>query len=201
MKRSAILLSLMVLLSIATLAQNSEKPYSLVAHVGGGSGSFPFLDGDMTTSHRIAALGIDGKYDFAEHWSLLVGLDYQFWYFKGYYIHSDPDGVENLPYTATGHIMRLPIRLEYHKRWFYMAFGPYLEKAFGDVSAGSIKEIATLGPTMEIGGRIRLSDNGKLRIGLQTSVGTTLSIGYHKELFFGRVEANALLRIGYEYHF
>ena len=27
------------------------------------------------------------------------------------------------------------------------------------------------------------------------------SIGYHNELFFGRVEANALLRIGYEYHF
>ena len=199
MKRSAILLSLMVLLSIATLAQNSEKPYSLVAHVGGGSGSFPFLDGDMTPSHRIAALGIDGKYDFAEHCSLLVGLDYQFWYFKGYYIHSDPDGVENLPYTATGHIVRLPIRLEFHKRWFYLAFGPYLEKALGDVSAGSIKEIATLGPTIEIGGRIRLSDNGQLRIGLQTSVGATLS--YHKELFFGRVEANALLRIGYEYHF
>ncbi|MCR5659563.1 MAG: hypothetical protein K6G25_09605, partial [Bacteroidales bacterium] len=98
-----------------------------------------------------------------------------------------------------GHIVRLPIRLEYHKRWFYLAFGPYLEKAFGDVSAGSIKEIATLGPTMEIGGRIRLSDNGQLRIGLQTSVGAALS--YHKELFFGRVEANALLRIGYEYHF
>jgi hypothetical protein len=54
---------------------------------------------------------------------------------------------------------------------------------------------------MEMGGRIRLSENSKLRIGLQTSVGATLSIGYHKELFLGQVEANALLRIGYEYHF
>lgn len=201
MKRLAIILSLMVLLFTRALAQNAEKPYSVLGHVGGGGGSFPFMTADMTTGHRIVALGIDGKYDLAEHWSFLIGLDYQFWYFKGYYIYGGPNGVEHHPYTASGHIVRLPFRLEYHKRWFYLAFGPYLEKAFGDVSAGSIKEIATLGPTMEMGSRIRISEKSKLRIGLQTSVGATFSIGYHKELFLGRVEANSLLQIGYEYHF
>ena len=151
----------------------------------------------MTTGHRIASLGIVGKYDYAEKWSLLAGLDYQFWYFKGYSYH---DGNSH-PYTASGHIVRLPIRLEYNKRWFYMDFGPYLEKEFGDVSAGSIKEIATIGPILEMGGRIRLSEKGKLRIGLQTSVGATLGIGYNHKLFFERVEASSLLRIGYDYHF
>ena len=197
MKKTFFILYLMALLFKSVLAQNPEKPYSLVAHIGGGGGFFPGLIADMTTGHRIASLGIVGKYDYAEKWSLLAGLDYQFWYFKGYSYH---DGNTH-PYTASGHIVRIPIRLEYNKRWFYMDFGPYLEKEFGDVSSGSIKEIATIGPTLEMGGRIRLSEKGKLRIGLQTSVGATLGIGYNHNVFFERVEANSLIQIGYEYCF
>ena len=186
MKKLTLLIILLCDL-VSAVAQSSQTPYFLVTHAGAGYGFFPGLVADMTTGHSIAAGGINGRYDFAEKWSLLVGLDYQFWYFKGY---SFPDGIPH-PYTASGHAVRLPIRLEYHKRWFYMAFGPYLEKTFGDISEGNPNEIATIGPTLEMGGRIRLSENDRLRIGLQTSVGATL-YRYSKGVDIGRIEASCL---------
>ncbi|MBQ8959358.1 MAG: hypothetical protein IJ057_12820 [Bacteroidales bacterium] len=68
---------------------------------------------------------------------------------------------------------------------------PYLEKTFGDISEGNPNEIATIGPTLEMGGRIRLSENDRLRIGLQTSVGATL-YRYSKGVDIGRIEASCL---------
>ena len=201
MKKVLFLLCLMAFLSGSVLGQTSNSPYSIVAHTAFGYGAFPGLIADMSTSHRIVALGVDEEYDLSEHWALLFGLDYQYRYFSGYSIHAGPEGVESQYYSAGDHIVRIPIRFEYHKRWFYLALGSYIEKGSGDISESNSKDIATFGPIVEMGGRIRLSEKSKLRIGLQTSVGANLGIGNYQNLICTRVEASSLLRIGYEYHF
>jgi hypothetical protein len=177
-------------------------------HPGIGFGTYPGLITDGTTNHWIANMGVDWKYDFSEHWSLLVGMDFQYRLTNGYYITQGVDGPENRPFTSRNYIIKVPVLFEYHARWFYIAVGPYLLREIGDLFSGNSRELATIGPTVEVGGRIKLSEKSHLRIGWQSSIGielrkrtnyyynnTTTSLG------IGRIEANSLLQIGYEYHF
>lgn len=196
MKKTLCLLCLLVYLGGSAWAQATRQPHSIIIQTGLGYGAFPGLIADVTTGHRIVALGTDWKYAFAEHWALLTGLDFHYYHFKGYSYH---DGIPH-PFTKSVPVLRLPVRLEYQKRWFYLAFGPYVERDLGNYFSGSITELATIGPTTEIGGRIRLTETSRLRIGLQTSVGVAIGINnnYH-QLVLQQVEASCLLRIGYEF--
>ena len=201
MKRTLFILCLMAFLLGSVLGQTSDSPYSIVVHTAGGYGEFEGLVEYRSTTHLVVALGADEKWSFSEHWALVLGLDYQYWYFMDYYVYSGSHSVEPPPNNANGHIIRLPVRLEYQKDWYYLAFGALIEKGFGDRSEGYLKDILSLGPTVEIGGKIRLSDKSTLRIGPQISVGHTLGIDKYQDLECTRVEASSLLRIGYEYHF
>ena len=201
MKKSFFILCLMAFLSGSVWGQTSDSPYSIVVHTAGGYGEFESLDEYRSTTHLVVAMGVDEKWSFSEHWALVLGLDYQYWYFMDYNVHGESHNVEPPPDNANGHIVRLPVRLEYQKDWYYLALGALIEKGFGDRSEGNLKDILSLGPTLEIGGRIRLSEKSTLRIEPQISVGHTFGIDKYQDLECTRVEASSLLRIGYEYHF
>lgn len=201
MKRTLFILCLMAFLLGSVLGQTSDSPYSIVVHTAGGYGEFEGLVEYRSTTHLVVALGVDEKWSFSEYWALVLGLDYQYWYFMDYYVYGGSHSVEPPPDNANGHIIRLPVRLEYQKDWYYLALGALIEKGFGASSEGNLKDIVSIGPTFEIGGRIRLSEKSTLRIGPQISVGHTLSIDKYQNLECTRVEASSLLRIGYEYHF
>lgn len=200
MKKTTILLSLIVMLFTTALAQNTEKPYSIVVHAAGGRGEFEGLVENRSTNHWVVAMGVDEKWSFSKRWALVLGLDYQYWYFIDYYVNGGTHNNEPPPDKANGHIIRLPVRFEHQIEEYYLALGALLEKGFGDRSEGRLEDILSLGPTVEVGGRIRLSEKSALRIGLQLSVGHTFSIGKYQDLECTRVETSLLLRIGYEYH-
>ena len=68
----------------------SVSPFALQVHLGEGWGDYPGLDGDATTDHRITAGGVSGHYSLNCHWSLWLGLDYQYRLTKGYSISHTP---------------------------------------------------------------------------------------------------------------
>jgi hypothetical protein len=201
MKNALFLLCLMIFLSGSVFGQTSNSPYSIVVHAAGGYGEFESLVNYRSTEYLVVALGVDEKWNFSEHWALVIGLDYQYWYFMNYYVYGGAHSVGSPPDNANGPIIRFPIRFEYQKDWYYVALGALVEKGFGDNSDNDVKDIVSLGPTVEIGGRIRLSEKSTLRIGPQISAGHTFGIGKYQSLECSRVEASLLLRIGYEYHF
>ena len=201
MKKRLFILCLMAFLSEFVWGQASDSPYSIVVHAAGGRGEFEGLVENRSTNHWVVAMGVDEKWSFSERWALVLGLDYQYWYFIDYYVNGGSYSNEPPPDNANGYIIRLPVRLEHQIDGYYLALGTLVEKGFGDCSEGRLKDILSLGPTVEVGGRIRLSEKSALRIGLQLSVGHTFSIDKYQDLECTRVETSLLLRIGYEYHF
>ena len=113
MKRVALIVSLLCCVLSAS-AQNA-KGWSLIPYAKVAS-SIDFLYGPYESKFH-GDLGVDAKYDFNEHWSLLGGIDYQ-------YRRTNSDKLENwedgVPGTGFNNYFRLPIRVEFSYKWFYV---------------------------------------------------------------------------------
>ena len=134
MKKPFILLALAILLPFFASAQYGRKPVSIVSHLSGGYGAFMGKSSATRIDHWMGAVGAEAKIGWTNDYSLLIGLDYQFRYMNtGYTSHHGNSGWSNHNTILRGHYLRVPVRLEYDHDWFYTAFGPYLEKGFGNM--------------------------------------------------------------------
>ncbi len=197
----------------------SVSPFALQVHLGEGWGDYPGLDGDATTDHRITAGGVSGHYSLNCHWSLWLGLDYQYRLTKGYSISHTPEGLKDIPFTKKKHYFCLPLQLEYEgPRWFYLHLGPYVERAYDRWIAANAFEVCVVGGMLGTGAHFRLTENSGLRAGLTFSVGSQLErfkeyvydknentykdMGLSKNIHVQHLAYfNCIFQVGYLYHF
>ena len=197
MKRLALIMSLLCCM-VSALAQDAGG-WSLIPHIKSGVAVdflyFPY-DGMLR-----ADAGVDVKYSFNPYLSLLAGIDYE-------YRQDNSDNPENwsgIVGPGYHHYFRVPVRVEFTYKWFYANFGPYLERTNKPWLTEKCHEDYGFGTSTEVGGRIRLSDNSHLRLGLQNQIGFN-RVTYHtpyqeKEHWTCRSFIDAMLSVGYEYHF
>ena len=197
----------------------SVSPFALQVHLGEGWGDYPGLDGDATTDHRITAGGVSGHYSLNCHWSLWLGLDYQYRLTKGYSISETPEGLKDIPFTKKVHYFCLPFQVEYQgPRWFYLHAGPYVERAYNRWVAANAFEVCVVGGMLGTGAYFRLTENSSLRAGLTFSVGSQLErfkeyvydknentykdMGLSKNIHVQHLAYfNCIFQVGYQYHF
>ncbi len=197
----------------------SVSPFALQVHLGEGWGDYPGLDGDATTDHRITAGGVSGHYSLNCHWSLWLGLDYQYRLTKGYSISHTPEGLKDIPFTKKKHYFCLPLQLEYEgPRWFYLHAGPYVERAYDRWIGANAFEVCVVGGMLGTGAHFRLTENSGLRAGLTFSVGSQLErfkeyvydknentykdMGLSKNIHVQHLAYfNCIFQVGYQYHF
>ncbi len=197
----------------------SVSPFALQVHLGEGWGDYPGLDGDATTDHRITAGGVSGHYSLNCHWSLWLGLDYQYRLTKGYSISHTPEGLKDIPFTKKKHYFCLPLQLEYEgPRWFYLHAGPYVERAYNRWVAANAFEVCVVGGMLGTGAHFRLTEKSGLRAGLTFSVGSQLErfkeyvydknentykdMGLSKNIHVQHLAYfNCIFQVGYLYHF
>ena len=198
MKKTFTILTLAILLPLFASAQYGRKPVSIISHLSGGYGGFMGKSSATRIDHWMGAVGAEAKIGWTSDYSLLIGLDYQFRYMNtGYTSHHGNYGSSIHNAILRGHYLRVPVRLEYDRNWFYAAFGPYLEKGFGNMPDKD--ELFGFGVDLELGGRLKLNRVDHLRIGLLTSAGRVLV--YEPSYSFSRShgELNFMLRVGYEH--
>jgi len=197
MKRLALIMSLLCCMLSAS-AQDAGG-WSLIPHIKSGVAVdflyFPY-DGMLR-----ADVGVDVKYSFNPYLSLLAGIDYEY-----RQDHSDnPENWSGIVGPGYHHYFRVPVRVELTYKWFYANFGPYLERTNKPWLTEKCHEEYGFGTSTEVGGRIRLSDNSHLRLGLQNQIGFN-RVTYHtpyqeKEHWTCRSFIDVMLSVGYEYHF
>ena len=163
-KRIWVIMVFALLLGLQTKAQNT-KEWSIIPFTRIGL----MLDGTiwMDETYHVDA-GVDAKVSFNEHWSLLTGLEYDYrwgfnregsWMFPG-------DHREGLQ-----HFIRIPVRAEFTHKWFYADAGLFVERATNTHYNANKTMDFGIGSEVELGGRIRLSENDHLRIGGQVQLG------------------------------
>ncbi len=196
MKRVALIVSLLCCVLSAS-AQNA-KGWSLIPYAKVAS-SIDFLYGPYESKFH-GDLGVDVKYDFNEHWSLLGGIDYQ-------YRRTNSDKPENwedgVPGTGFNNYFRLPVRVEFSYKWFYVNAGPYVERAVNPWLDARTYEHFGFGGMSEIGGRIKLTENSRLRLGLQFMMGhdrITYKVGHAEEHWTCLSFIGLPFSVGYEIH-
>lgn len=190
-KRIWAIIAFALLCGFSTKAQNNSQ-WSIVPSAKAGVA----IEGLEIVYHF--DVGVNAKYHFNEHWGLLSGLEYDYRMGNGKNFNTR---------IGLRHFFRVPILVEFTHKWFY-------------VNAGLFAEIPTnprfdiddtvdygYGQMLEIGGRIRLTDKDRLRLGILSQTcfvhtthkrpdsaeptGHGIGIGY----------ASALVTVGYEHKF
>ena len=193
-KRILATMAIALLCCFSAKAQNSKEwsiiPYAKIGYV---------LDGtvDLDETYHANA-GVDAKVSFNKHWSLLAGVEYNYrWGFRegGNWLFP-PDHREGLR-----HFIRVPVRAEFTHKWFYVNAGLFVERATNTRYDANQTIDFAIGPEVEVGGRIRLSENDRLRIGVQKQgcyTGRTKGgkFSFWNDGFFG-----TFLTMGYEHRF
>ena len=143
-----------------------------------------------------ANAGVDAKVSFNEHWSLLAGVEYNYrWGFsEGGYIFPD-DHREGLR-----HFIRIPVRAEFTYKWFYADAGMFVERATNTRYDANETIDFGIGPEVELGGRIRLAEKDRLRIGLQIQGCDNFKTKEGQSSFGGGFFGTFLV-MGYEHRF
>ena len=164
-------------------------PYTKIGYV---------LDGSVRLLDEVyhANAGVDAKVSFNEHWSLLAGVEYNYrWGFsEGGYIFPD-DHREGLR-----HFIRIPVRAEFTHKWFYVNAGLFVERATNTRYDANETINFGIGPEVELGGRIRLSENDRLRIGMQSQLCANHVTEKGQSSFYGGF-FGTFLTMGYEQRF
>jgi len=174
-------------------AQDSKEwsiiPYTKIGYV---------LDGSVRLLDEVyhANAGVDAKVSFNEHWSLLAGVEYNYrWGFsEGGYIFPD-DHREGLR-----HFIRIPVRAEFTHKWFYVNAGLFVERATNTRYDANETINFGIGPEVELGGRIRLSEKDRLRIGMQSQLCANHVTEKGQSSFYGGF-FGTFLTMGYEHRF
>ena len=157
------------------------------------------LDGtvDLDDVYHVDA-GVDAKVSFNKHWSLLAGVEYN--YRWGFDTHENwftmADRREGLK-----HFIRIPVRAEFTHKWFYANAGLFVERATNTRYDANKTIDLGLGPEVELGGRIGLSENDHLRMGLQSQLCLNVWTQGSKTHFMNSGFLGYFITMGYEHRF
>ena len=192
-KRVLATMAIALLCCFSAKAQDTKEwsiiPYTKIGYV---------LDGSVRLLDEVyhANAGVDAKVSFNEHWSLLAGVEYNYrWGFsEGGYIIPD-DHREGLR-----HFIRIPVRAEFTHKWFYVNAGLFVERATNTRYDANETINFGIGPEVELGGRIRLSENDRLRIGMQSQLCANHVTEKGQSSFYGGF-FGLFLTMGYEHRF
>ena len=179
-----------------TAKAQDTKEWSIIPSAKIGitwDGSTPNMFGDDV--YHVNA-GVDAKVSFNKYWSLLAGVEYNYrWGFSegGYIIPGDHrEGLR--------HFIRVPVRAEFTHKWFYVNAGLFVERATNTRYDANETINFGIGPEVELGGRIRLSENDRLRIGWQYLLCYNHVTEKDQSSFYGGF-FGAFLTMGYEHRF
>jgi len=196
MKRIVLIMSLLCCMFSAS-AQDT-KGWSLIPYAKAAS-CIDFLYVPYNGKLH-ADLGFDAKYNFNEHWSLLGGLDYQYRRTNS----DDPRNWEDdVPGTGYNNYFRLPVRVEFSHKWFYVNGGVFVERALNPWLDARTYEHFGFGGMSEIGGKIKLTENSRLRLGVQLMWGhdrVTYKAGHFEEQWNCLSFIGLPFSVGYEIH-
>ncbi len=192
-KRVLVTVAIAFLCCFSAKAQNSKEwsiiPYAKIGYV---------LDGTVSLDEVYHAnAGVNAKVSFNKHWSLLTGVEYSYrWGFNthdGWFIVADRrEGLQ--------HFLRVPVCAEFTHKWFYADAGLFVERATNTRYDANETIDFGIGPEVELGGRIRLSEDDHLRIGWQTQLCVTHRTEGDQSAFYGGF-FGYLLTVGYEHQF
>ena len=193
-KRVLVTVAIAFLCCFSAKAQNS-KEWSIIPYVKIGDtwdGSVKIFD---DVYHMNA--GVDAKVSFNEHWSLLAGVEYNYrWGFN----ENGSDWFPGDHREGLRHFFRVPVRAEFTHKWFYADAGLFVERATNTRYDANKTTDFGIGSEVELGGRIRLSENDRLRIGWQTQMCVNHNTTKGQPNFGGGF-LGAFLTVGYEHRF
>ena len=165
-------------------------PYTKIGYV---------LDGSVRLLDDVyhANAGVDAKVSFNKHWSLLAGVEYNYrWGFNTKESFLSPgDHREGLR-----HFIRIPVRAEFTHKWFYVNAALFVERATNTRYDANETINFGIGPEVELGGRIRLSEKDRLRIGMQSQLCANHVTEKGQSSFYGGF-FGTFLTMGYEHRF
>ena len=193
-KRVLVTVAIAFLCCFSAKAQNS-KEWSIIPYAKIGDtwdGSVKLFD---DVYHMNA--GVDAKVSFNEHWSLLAGVEYNYrWGFN----KNGSDWFPGDHREGLRHFLRVPVRAEFTHKWFYADAGLFVERATNTRYDANKTTDFGIGSEVELGGRIRLSENDRLRIGWQTQMCVNHNTTKGQPNFGGGF-LGAFLTVGYEHRF
>lgn len=193
-KRVLVTVAIAFLCCFSAKAQNS-KEWSIIPYAKIGDtwdGSVKIFD---DVFHMNA--GVDAKVSFNEHWSLLAGVEYNYrWGFN----KNGSDWFPGDHREGLRHFFRVPVRAEFTHKWFYADAGLFVERATNTRYDANKTTDFGIGSEVELGGRIRLSENDRLRIGWQTQMCVNHNTTKGQPNFGGGF-LGAFLTVGYEHRF
>jgi hypothetical protein len=193
-KRVLVTVAIAFLCCFSAKAQNS-KEWSIIPYAKIGctwDGSVKLID---DVYHMNA--GVDAKVSFNEHWSLLAGVEYNYrWGFN----KNGSDWFPGDHREGLRHFLRVPVRAEFTHKWFYADAGLFVERATNTRYDANKTTDFGIGSEVELGGRIRLSENDRLRIGWQTQMCVNHNTTKGQPNFGGGF-LGAFLTVGYEHRF
>ena len=193
-KRVLVTVAIAFLCCFSAKAQNS-KEWSIIPYAKIGctwDGSVKLID-DVYHMN----VGVDAKVSFNEHWSLLAGVEYNYrWGFN----KNGSDWFPGDHRERLRHFLRVPVRAEFTHKWFYADAGLFVERATNTRYDANKTTDFGIGSEVELGGRIRLSENDRLRIGWQTQMCVNHNTTKGQPNFGGGF-LGAFLTVGYEHRF
>ena len=193
-KRVLVTVAIAFLCCFSAKAQNS-KEWSIIPYAKIGDtwdGSVKLFD---DVYHMNA--GVDAKVSFNQHWSLLAGVEYNYrWGFN----KNGSDWFPGDHREGLRHFLRVPVRAEFTHKWFYADAGLFVERATNTRYDANKTTDFGIGSEVELGGRIRLSENERLRIGWQTQMCVNHNTTKGQPNFGGGF-LGAFLTVGYEHRF
>ena len=193
-KRVLVTVAIAFLCCFSAKAQNS-KEWSIIPYAKIGDtwdGSVKLFD---DVYHMNA--GVDAKVSFNQHWSLLAGVEYNYrWGFN----KNGSDWFPGDHREGQRHFFRVPVRAEFTHKWFYADAGLFVERATNTRYDANKTTDFGIGSEVELGGRIRLSENDRLRIGWQTQMCVNHNTTKGQPNFGGGF-LGAFLTVGYEHRF
>jgi len=170
-----------------TTSENTYKGFNITANTTGGICLF------WSDTYIQAGSGVGFRYDFNRFWGIYTSLDYEN-VFK-------PANHDSYQY------LRIPIEMEFHTRHFYARGGLSFGIGLTAWTAANAKECFNIGETvLELGGRIPLTTNDILTIGVNSNISVGFEKVYHDGVAYPGLSPSpprfgACLRLGYEHCF
>ena len=163
------------------------KDFNIMVNITGGINHMFLAGSDIYAGARIGM-----RYDFHRFWGVYVGLEYLN-FFK----------ISNHSWNY----LLLPMEMEFHTTYFYIRGGIVIGTAFNAWIAANAKDVFLIGENLGLGGRIPLTDNDIITIGINTSIHLGFEKLYNEDnvakkgLNVGLPRLGAGLNIGYEHRF
>ena len=129
---------------------------------------------------------------------------------RGALVRTAADGTQKTVYLHGNehfHYLRIPIEMEFHTRHFYARGGLSFGIGIEAWTAANAKECINIGETvLELGGRIPLTTNDILTIGVNSNISVGFDKVYHDGVAYPGLSPSpprfgACIKLGYEHRF